>query len=234
MSTILPGNQESAALALDGGMYGLLARRQGMMAVEPPPDYIQDGLVFHLDGADATASQWVDRVGNIAFALTNTTLDGNGGVVFNGSAYGNYPYTLDFPSSTHTIEVVLNKTETFGGLQVAFMINVSDKVAFGFGSDGKFIVTKSGNSNSRATWYTDSGLATYSVTNSNAYKDCAHMPRRSSDTWFLRTGGTFVGSRSADNAFFKGTIYQIRIYNRALTQQEIIYNQTIDMQRYNI
>ena len=35
MSTILPGNQESAALALDGGMYGLLARRQSMMEVEP-------------------------------------------------------------------------------------------------------------------------------------------------------------------------------------------------------
>lgn len=60
------------------------------------------------------------------------------------------------------------------------------------------------------------------------------MSQRSQDTWFLRTGGTFVGSRSINNAFFKGTIYQIRIYNRALTQQEIINNQTIDMQRYNI
>lgn len=44
MSTILPGNQESAALALDGGMYGLLARRQSMMEVEPfveKPDCIR-------------------------------------------------------------------------------------------------------------------------------------------------------------------------------------------------
>lgn len=233
MSTILPGNQESAALALDGGMYGLLVRRQGMMAVEPPPDYIQDGLVFHLDGADATTSAWIDKIGGIEFTMHNVTLDGKGGVVFNGSAYGNYPDTLDFPSSTHTIEIVLNKTET-GGMQVAFMINASDKVAFGFGSDGKFIVTKSGDSNSRKTWNTGSGLATYSVTNSNAYKNCALMSQRSQDTWFLRTGGTFVGSRSINNAFFKGTIYQIRIYNRALTQQEIINNQTIDMQRYNI
>lgn len=233
MSTILPGNQESAALALDGGMYGLLARRQGMMAVEPPPDYIQDGLVFHLDGVDATTSTWIDKIGGIEFTMHNVTLDGNGGVVFNGSAYGNYPYTLDFPSSTHTIEIVLNKSSTTG-LQVAFMINSSDKVAFGFSSGGNYIVTKSGDSNSRKTWNTGSGLATYSVTNSNAYKNCALMSQRSRDTWFLRTGGTFVGSRSADNAFFKGTIYQIRIYNRELTQQEIIYNQTIDMQRYNI
>lgn len=33
MSTILPGDQESAALALDGGSYGLLARRQTMAKV---------------------------------------------------------------------------------------------------------------------------------------------------------------------------------------------------------
>lgn len=35
MSTILPGNQDSAALALDGGSYGLLARRNTMMQNEP-------------------------------------------------------------------------------------------------------------------------------------------------------------------------------------------------------
>lgn len=34
MSTILPGNQESAALALDGGVYGLLARRHVMQLKE--------------------------------------------------------------------------------------------------------------------------------------------------------------------------------------------------------
>lgn len=195
--------------------------------------YVTSGLVFHLDGEDATTAQWVDRVGGIAFTMNNVTLDGKGGVVFNGSAYGNYPDTLDFPSSTHTIEVVLNKTET-GGMQVAFMINVSDNVAFGFGSDGKYIITKSGNSNSRKTWNTGSGLATYSVTNSNAYKNCALMSQKSADTWFLRTGGTFVGSRSADNAFFKGTIYQIRVYNRALTADEILHNHAIDISKYNI
>lgn len=34
MSTILPGNQESATLALDGGVYGLLARRHVMQLKE--------------------------------------------------------------------------------------------------------------------------------------------------------------------------------------------------------
>lgn len=196
--------------------------------------YVTSGLVFHLDGEDATTAQWVDRVGGIAFTMNNVTLDGNGGVVFNGSSsYGNYPNNLDFPSSSHTIEITLNKTNQTS-LQVAFMINASNMVAFGFSSGSDYIITKSGDSNVRETWNTGSGLHTYSVTNSTAYKDKAVMTQRSMDTWYLRTGGTFVGSRSADNAFFKGTIYQIRVYNRALTADEILHNHAIDISKYNI
>lgn len=198
-----------------------------------PPGYIKDGLVFHLDGADATTSQWIDKVGGVVFTMKNVTLNGSGGVVFNGTAYGNNTTNLNFPSSSHTIEITLNKTNQTG-LQVAFMINASNMVAFGFSSANDYIVTKSGNSNARKTWITGAGLHTYSVTNSAAYKDNAVMTLLGSDTWYLRTGGTFVGSRSADNALFIGTIYQIRIYNRALTADEIKHNQSIDIEKYNI
>lgn len=198
-----------------------------------PPSYIKDGLVFHLDGADATTSQWVDKVGGVVFTMKNVTLDGNGGVVFNGSAYGNYSANLNFPSSSHTIEITLNKTNQTG-LQVAFMINASNMVAFGFSSGSDYIVTKSGNSNARKTWNTGSGLHTYSVTNSTAYKDKAVMTQRGTDTWYLKTGGTFVGTRTTDNGLFRGTIYQIRIYNRTLTADEIKHNQSIDIEKYNI
>lgn len=198
--------------------------------------YVTSGLVFHLDGEDATTAQWVDRVGGIAFTMNNVTLDGNGGVVFNGSSsYGNYPNNLDFPSSSHTIEITLNKTNPTS-LQVAFMINASNKLAFGYSSDGTYIVTKSGNSNARSTWRTtiNTGIHVFSVTPSGAYNNGSTMTALGSDTWYLRTGGTFVGSRSADNAFFKGTIYQIRVYNRALTADEIKHNQSIDIEKYNI
>lgn|GEM_PF-3716286 len=46
MSTILPGNQESAALALDGGSYGLLARRQTMVKVGPEIIAEYDGTLI--------------------------------------------------------------------------------------------------------------------------------------------------------------------------------------------
>lgn len=46
MSTILPGNKESAALALDGGSYGLLARRQTMVKVGPEIIAEYDGTLI--------------------------------------------------------------------------------------------------------------------------------------------------------------------------------------------
>lgn len=58
MSTILPGNQESATLALDGGVYGLLARRRELM------ERIDPSLIAYWDGADAAVSKnWIDRIG---------------------------------------------------------------------------------------------------------------------------------------------------------------------------
>lgn len=45
MSTILPGNQESAALALDGGTFGLLQRRTAMFGVEEILEFIRSSKV---------------------------------------------------------------------------------------------------------------------------------------------------------------------------------------------
>lgn len=45
MSTILPGNQESAALALDGGTFGLLQRRTAMFGVEEIFEFIRSSKV---------------------------------------------------------------------------------------------------------------------------------------------------------------------------------------------
>lgn len=197
-------------------------------------EYVSRGLVFHLDGADATTSTWVDKIGGVEFAMHNVTLDDAGGVVFNGTnSYGNYPNNLDFPSSTHTIEVVTQRSST--EMACVFMINAADNVAFGFSSSIGYIVTKSGNSNPRAAYnIIDNDLHVYSVKANNAFSDGNIMTVRTVDTWYLRQGGTFVGSRSSDNAPFKGSVYQIRIYNRQLSDKEILHNQAIDMAKYGI
>lgn len=197
-------------------------------------EYVSRGLVFHLDGADATTDKWVDKIGGIEFAMHNVTLDDAGGVVFNGTnSYGNYPNNLNFPSSTHTIEVVVKRASK--DMACVFMINAADNIAFGFSSGIYYIVTKSGSSNPRETYnIVDNGLHVYSVKTNNAFSDGNTMTSLGLDTWYLRQGGTFVGSRSANNAMYAGTVYQIRIYNRQLSDKEILHNQAIDMAKYGI
>ncbi len=46
-----------------------------------------------------------------------------------------------------------------------------------------------------------------------------------------RIGGRVDGSNIVT---FKGDIHAIRVYNRLLTEDEILYNQTIDIKKYNI
>lgn len=214
-------------------MIGAIRRR--MMGGGPKEDgYVTSGLVFHLDGADATTNKWIDKIGGVEFDMHNVTLDDAGGVVFSGTgSYGNHPNNLNFPSSTHMIEVVVKRASV--DMSCVFMINEANNVAFGFSSGIDYIITKSGKSNPKTTWAViDNDIHVYSVNTNNAFDNGNIMRSRSTDTWHLRQGGTFVGSRSADNGAFKGTVYQIRIYNRQLSDEEILHNQAVDMVKYGI
>jgi hypothetical protein len=46
-----------------------------------------------------------------------------------------------------------------------------------------------------------------------------------------RIGGRVDGSSIVT---FKGDIHAVRVYNRLLTEDEILHNQNIDIQKYNI
>ena len=58
---------------------------------------------------------------------------------------------------------------------------------------------------------------------------------KANDTFGVRSGGTYLGMKASDGVYpYNGTVYQIRIYNRKLTSDEILYNQALDMKKYNI
>ena len=42
-------------------------------------DYVQDGLIFHLDGIERgnTAGHWIDRIGNVDFVFENGVSESN-------------------------------------------------------------------------------------------------------------------------------------------------------------
>lgn len=206
----------------------------GTSSGQSEDDYISNGLVFHLDCEDATTSKWIDRKGGIEFAMNNVSIGSDGGVIFSGSSYGYYSENLNFPSSSSTIEVVVYPSANAAG--VVFFTNAAGMVAFGLGDR---ITTKSGNGNYRSTYIWESTgpfrKFTFAVAgNSLAVRDKSHPTASGTDSWFLKNKGTYIGTRSTSQNFFKGSIYQIRIYNRVLTEDEILHNQDIDIQKYNI
>lgn len=61
---------------------------EGIEDIPPASAYIQDGLVFHLDGIERGESGWTDLIGGKKFTLYNCTLNDDN-VEFNGtSSYG--------------------------------------------------------------------------------------------------------------------------------------------------
>lgn len=198
------------------------------------PSYVTNGLVLHLDGEDATTAQWAARKGNVSFAMNNVSLDGNGGVVFNGSnSYGNYPNSLGLLFDSCTIEVVVYFDVTNNSSQMVFATNDRGGCAFSIYNGTTLICKQSTNG---VTYYSTvkSGLHTFSVNGTCAYRDKTNLSTAAQNQWNTKVGGCFLGCREIGNLQFNGTIYQIRIYNRLLSADEILANQDIDINRYNI
>lgn len=210
----------------------LLRRRELMMGKTHSDDnYIQNGLVLWLDGADANFEHdlWIDKVAGKSFTMYNTSAN-NGGVVFNGStSYCTGPY-ISADGIGGTIEVV----------------------ALTAGNGYYFVYTQPQSSNINMIMYNGrigtatsrtinmwtcnpTGLHVISASNNFLYKDKVQASKYGTDSFGGRSyTGSYIGQRSGGSSFYNGTLYQIRIYNRYLTEEEVLFNQSIDMGKYNI
>ena len=220
----------------------------------PALAYIADGLIFHLDGADATSSSWVDKIGNKSFALTDCAANADGSVSFNGtSSYGicsEYPVVGD----NWTIEVVYNNTVGTGN---QFLFSWQDFRATNYGITYAFWNTQAviinalyfnanGNDRNFASAEVDytPGIKVHSITSGSLRNVQSGTTRGWGQTIGFRHEATSmkmqIGARylphkpAYSDGYFTGKIYQIRVYNRALTADEISWNQAIDMDKYNI
>ena len=207
---------------------------------ENPP--IQSGLIFSLEGKDFTNSpattSWTDRSGSGNNAIpTNFThtissgSDGAGGVVFDGT--NDYAITPGITINTEmTWEVVLKSS-------VAKDMFVIDQRTGGVGVQPIYMYSTG------AMQFFDSGTATSLSVPVNTFKfdglphhivcvGTATSKKVYYDTQLvasISTGITpnvatpiYIGTRHSLTGFMGGTIIQARVYNRALTEAEIIQN----------
>ena len=212
-----------------------------------PSGYVSSGIIFFLDGLQSvSATQWEDIIGGKVFALNNCSINAdNNGVVFNGStSYGVMDGAVTDNFEGETIEIAINQSGTIVnktafcqpyvnqavGISMRFGYEASNRPRFAMGLDG---VT-------RNFYYTDitqnknviSGNADMVIVNGTTLTK-THSTYYSKNT----TGKTYVGAHATTGnltGYFSGTIHAIRIYNRKLTQAEILQNQAADVLRYGL
>ena len=192
--------------------------------------YVQDGLVFQLDGIDKgnVEGAWVDRKAGRQFTLNNCIVNSDN-IEFNGTdSKAVYNQLLDFGTTT-TLEVVFIKEK-----HTATIISSGDKVqliALHTTSGQKYRFF-SGNQVTGQPFPDPTAIHTLSIpTSGRPILDQIAQPKTykymDSDTGTT----TYVGGGLS---YLKGKIYSIRIYNRNLTSAEMMKNQMIDIERFNI
>ena len=193
--------------------------------------YIQDGLVFQLDGIDKGNNAWIDRKGQKKFVLHNVVTNSNN-MEFNGTnSYAEYSSTLGYDSATHTLEVVWEGNKIvgvpfFGGptsAELCLLPQGAPVRRLSFGTGMNFIVNqpdelKMISANADNIIYNAGWIGT-----SAALEDYADYNQTVAS----------VGRYNSDY-YFRGKIYAIRVYDRKLTTLEMLQNQLIDIQRFGL
>lgn len=202
----------------------------------PIPDadaYIQDGLVFQLDGIKKgdSPTAWTDRKGQKEFVLHNVVTNSNN-MEFNGTnSYAECSSTLGYDSATHTLEVVWEGNKVtgvpfFGGptsVELCLLPQGTPIRRLSFGTGMNFIVNqpdelKMISANADNIIYNAGWIGTSAALEAN-------------DDYNQTVAS--VGRYKASN-YFRGKVYAIRVYDRKLTTLEMLQNQLIDIQRFGL
>lgn len=213
--------------------------------------YVQDGLVFQLDGIDKgnVEGAWVDRKAGRQFTLNNCIVNSDN-IEFNGtdsSAIDNDNYTLPTVPENYTIEVVLY----YGGGSGILTQNSSS----GYGSPMMVALYST-------AYYFTIGRNLYAVEAlpEKKYMCLQALAKGQDNTIQVNCNGDVLASRRGNNSiinndFFAygrpsigcvwtssteksgnllGKVYSIRLYNRLLTEEERYNNMVVDYMRFRI
>lgn len=214
--------------------------------------YVQDGLVFQLDGIDKgnVEGAWVDRKAGRQFTLNNCIVNSDN-IEFNGtdsSAVDNDNYTLPTVPENYTIEVVLY----YGG---GSGILTQNSTATSYGSPMMVSLYST-------AYYLTIGRKLYAVEAlpENKYMCLQALAKGKTDSIQVNCNGDVLASRKGNDSIIKndffaygrpsigcvwtsssdragqlsGKVYSIRLYNRLLTEEERYNNMVVDYMRFRI
>lgn len=197
-------------------------------------DYVQDGLVLHMDGkygkGDGT---WTSVVGSTVFTNYGATFNSDN-VQFDGSQE-QYLQNTSFtaPSSTNTIEVVWDIGQLQDHPFPVFFPKTNGRVCFHYNHSRDYVYRSSG-STSRSCPRPTLAKASFSFSNTAILQNGSALTS-AANNYATRPSSTYnyIG-RGTSGVWATGKIYSIRIYDRQLTVDEAKANLAVDNIRFNL
>ena len=218
--------------------------------------YVKDGLIAHWDGFDnvasgthdAAATVWMDRIGGIGIQISDGTVLADSVLLSSPHSFGG----LLGANTTEpvTLEIVQRATTGNDGQQeTVFMLNnrVGMNIDLRF-APGTFNVSGPNGATLGCLIYRDvaDGMAHESVRDVHTYSVVAGMSRALTtyhDGRAVPLGEKCVwpdgnpdkdptGEGTVGSSIFKPAFYSIRVYNRALSAEEVARNRAVDRMRF--
>lgn len=221
-------------------MISIRRKLMAKMQSEPQAEYIQNGLVYHFVSSDSDGQTWVDRINGLTFTLANVSKAQDNGLYFNGSANGVCP-DVSLPQD-FTLEIVFNKIGTSSGYYILMASQKDQNIVFvtnetTFRTDipprnREYSYNYTSRKVTASTTNISSGqLVILNTTTLNTFNGVGIFGANYS--------GIQIGARATANGSFRdyglvGELYQIRVYDRQLSEAEILVNQAIDINKYNL
>lgn len=235
----------------------IMLRRRAMLCIPPVSAYIQNGLMFHLDGIEKgnNAGAWTDLIGGKIFTNYGATsvrdgwtFDGVDDYMESTDDCTSLAYTETTTSDINqgSMEIVINR-----GRDTTHSPIIVFKYLSSMGSGRlRGLIIRTGDDNIQALtvstmWNNASSdipvnsPCTYSRSGNmtRAYVNYVSKDKKGYTNTFNKPNGNYIGrfsGSSGGNAYYYGKIMAIRLYNRQLSASEILKNQKIDNLRFGL
>lgn len=220
-------------------------RRQLMMDVVAVKPYISNGLVMHFDGADFNGTTtWNSRVGGFVATKQGSgsiVKTSDGGVEFVGGTDAQnarcFLFNKEVPVSNTvgTIEIcAYRKAKTLRYPETILDCGTVNRITYKINSNRTAAVIANYTSNSPSAPITYGvGKFTHSINNDRQVWN-GQSKALGANGSEGRSHNTIAGRENHGAWNFVGVIYQIRVYNRKLSEAEMKWNQDQDRKRYGI
>lgn len=212
-----------------------------MMNANAGEDYVRDGLIFQLDGTNKGnhTGEWQDLVSGMRFTRGTNVIEGNNYFQFDGGStndslmLGSGSISTNVPTNkaAFTFEAVV-ESSGLGDINITFSGGQGSGISFVLRGASVWVFGQ-GYGYNAGNMITSSGIKVISYSTTRFILNRAIGSYAGNDYW--GNGGQIAsigGELSATSRRFAGKVYAIRMYNRLLTENEMLHNQELDYKKF--